>query len=373
MNQIFKALTTMGKSTWIKTSPSLKRTIGFPDIPNDYRPNKSYDFKFKQFEAGTGPAVIETDVVIVGSGCGGAVCAKNLAEAGHRVIVVERAYNHTTEQFPMTEEAATIHLFDNGGAEMSEDGSIAVVSASTWGGGGTVNWSASLQPQSFVRKDWAENRGLTFFGTAEFQTCLDRVCQRMGVSADHIRQNHGNATLLEGSRKLGYTAKAVPQNTAGTEHYCGHCTLGCCSGEKAGTIVTWLPDAAKAGAEFIEGYTVDKVIFEELKGVKKAVGVQGTWISRNSRGGVEGPVSEKIVREVVVKAKKVIIAGGSIWSPIILQNSGLKVSKNTSRFNTAGGGPSNQDYALTFTRILKLVATYISIPSCLLLVHSRKT
>ncbi|KAH8815658.1 hypothetical protein F5884DRAFT_187284 [Xylogone sp. PMI_703] len=322
MNIIYKSLTTIAKNIWLKTSPTFEQASGYARTPKDSKPGPSFEYEFKQFKAASESAVVETDVVIVGSGCGGAVCAKNLAEAGHRVIVVDKGYYFKTEHLPMEEVAAGINLFDNGGADMAEDGSISVVSGSTWGGGGTINWAASLQTQGFVRKEWAEDRGLKFFGTAEFQTCLDRVCQRMGVSADHIRHNHGNETLLEGSRKLGYTAKTVPQNTAGTEHYDGHCALGCCSGEKAGTTVTWLPDAAKAGAEFIEGFKVDRVIFEHVNGTKRAVGVKGTWSSRNPDGGFDG--QDKIVREVVVKAKKVIISCGTLWSPIVLMNSGLK-------------------------------------------------
>jgi hypothetical protein len=176
-----------------------------------------------------------------------------------------------------------------------------------------------------VRKEWAQDRGLTFFETSEFQTCLDRVCHRMGVSADNIRHNHGNDVLLSGSRKLGYTAKAVPQNTGGHEHYCGHCTLGCGSGEKQGPVVTWLPDAARAGAKFIEGFKVARVLFD---GKKKAVGVEGTWTSRNTHGHIDGPLSDRTVRKVIVKAKKVIIASGTLWSPIVLTNSGLKVSSS---------------------------------------------
>ncbi len=147
----------------------------------------------------------------------------------------------------------------------------------------------------------------------------------MGVSADHIRHNHGNNVLLECSRKLGYHAKAVPQNTGGSEHYCGSCTLGCSSCEKQDPVVSWLPDAAKAGAKFVEGFKIDRVLFDDSGGVKKAVGVKGVWTSRNPSGGVDGPLSDMIVREVIVKAKKVVISCGTLWSPIVLMNSGLKV------------------------------------------------
>lgn len=174
-----------------------------------------------------------------------------------------------------------------------------------------------------MRKEWAVDRGLTFFETMEFQNCLDRVCHRMGVSADHIRHNHANQMLLEGSRKLGYHAKAVPQNTGGNEHYCGHCSVGCGAAQKQGPVVTWLPDAARAGAKFAEGFRVDKVLFDESGGRKVAIGVKGTWTSRDTSGGVYG--SGRIVREVIVKAKKVIVSCGTLWSPIVLMNSGLDV------------------------------------------------
>jgi len=150
---------------------------------------------------------------------------------------------------------------------------------------------------------------------------------RMGVSTDHIRHNHRNQALLEGSRKLGFHAKAVPQNTAGNEHYCGHCALGCGSAEKQGPAVSWLPDAARAGAKFAEGFQVERVLFDETNDSKTAIGVEGIWTSRNSAGGLNGKSSGRTVREVIVRAKKVIVSGGCLWSPIILLNSGLTVSK----------------------------------------------
>jgi hypothetical protein len=204
---LYKSFTALGKSLWFKTSPTFSKLAGFPKVPQPYKPGPHYEYEFLQFPPGDSPEVIETDVIIVGSGCGGGVCAKNLSEAGHRVLVLDKSYYYPPSQLPMSETEAGIHLFENGGVDVSDDSSISVIAGSTWGGGGTVNWSVSLQTQGFVRKEWAEDRGLKFFGTEEFQNCLDRVCDRMGVSADHIRHNHGNQVLLEGARKLGYHAK----------------------------------------------------------------------------------------------------------------------------------------------------------------------
>jgi choline dehydrogenase-like flavoprotein len=198
---------------------------------------------------------------------------------------------------------------------------VSVVAGQAWGGGGTVNWSASLQTQGYVRKEWAE-QGLPFFTSAEFQTSLDRVCDRMGVSADYVKQNYTNRVLLEGARKLGWTNKPVPQNTGGKQHYCGHCTLGCGSCEKQGPVVTFLPDAARAGAKFIEGFSAQEILFEMKNGKRTAVGVKGVWVSRDVNGGVAGPSTTK--REVIIRAKRVIVSAGTMQSPLLLLRSGVK-------------------------------------------------
>jgi choline dehydrogenase-like flavoprotein len=77
-------------------------------------PGKGFDYEFLQFPSGDAPETIETDVVIVGSGCGAGVSAKNLAEAGQRVIVVENSYHWTPDHFPMEELNGWTNLFLNG-------------------------------------------------------------------------------------------------------------------------------------------------------------------------------------------------------------------------------------------------------------------
>ena len=308
-------------ATWLRTSPTLGAALRFPRAPIHGKPGKGFDYEFIHFPPSDEPEVLETDVVIIGSGCGGGVCAKNLAEASQRVIVAEKAYHWGPEHLPMTEKDSGVHLFENGGVEVSDDGSIASIAGRAWGGGGTVNWSASLQTQGFVREEWADG-GLPFFTSSEYQNSLDRVCQRMGVSTEHIEHNANNHMLAEGARKLGYSYKTVPQNTGGNKHHCGYCTLGCGAAEKQGPNISFLPDAAKAGAHFIEGFAAEKVLFEKIKGKKTATGVQGLWTSRDSHGGVSG--RDRTTRQVIIKAKRIILSAGTFHTPLILLRSGLK-------------------------------------------------
>ncbi|KAJ4288425.1 hypothetical protein N0V90_011660 [Kalmusia sp. IMI 367209] len=321
LRQLHRSLTTLSKQTWIKTTETLPRFLGFPRVPVGMVPGNGFDYEFVQFPAGDKPEFIETDVVIIGSGCGGAVSAKNLSEAGNRVIVVEKAYHWTPDHYPMREQYGWNNLFMCGGGIQSDDSTMAVVAGQTFGGGGTVNWSASLQTQAFVRQEWAD-QGLPFFTSAEFQDSLDRVCRRMGVSTDHIEHSRPNKILLEGARKLGYAHKAVPQNSGGKRHYCGHCVFGCGSCEKQGPVVSWLPDAARCGTKFIEGFHAENIIFAKRGGEQVATGVRGTWASRDINGGIAGePV---IRRKVIIKAKCVIVSAGTMQSPLLLLRSGLK-------------------------------------------------
>lgn len=173
LRKAVKSLGGLFAATWTRHSPTLGPILGYPRAPLHGKPGKGFDYSFVQFQPGTKPEVLETDVVIVGSGCGGGVCAKNLAEAGHRVIVVEKAYHYPTEHLPMTEANAAIHLFMNGGVIQTDEGTMAVIAGQAFGGGGTINWSASLQTQRYVREEWADGSdGLKFFTSSNFQNSL---------------------------------------------------------------------------------------------------------------------------------------------------------------------------------------------------------
>ncbi|KAI0008506.1 GMC oxidoreductase-domain-containing protein [Xylariaceae sp. FL0662B] len=195
---------------------------------------------------------------------------------------------------------------------------ITCVSIST----GTVNWSVRLQTQDFVRREWA-SKGLSFFDTPSYQKSLDRVCEFMGVNTTQIRHNHGNTVLLEGAKKLGWKAQLCPQNTRGAEHCCGHCGYGCRSAEKQGPAASWLPAAGKAGARFIEGLDVSEILFDD-RVAKQATGVIGTWTARDADGNVHTPREQRQQRRIYVEAKEVIVACGTLNTPLLLQRSNFR-------------------------------------------------
>ncbi|KAL9111675.1 MAG: hypothetical protein Q9227_003949 [Pyrenula ochraceoflavens] len=313
IRQLYRTFSLLFRRTWAALSPTMPKMIGFPEVPKHGKRQHGYEFEFLQFKLADEIQTLDTDIVIVGSGCGGGVCAKVLSEAGLRVLVVDKSYHYPSNHFPMDANNANIQLMENGGAVLSDDGSMAVFAGSTWGGGGTVNWSASLQTPSIVRQEWA-NSGLPFFTSAEFQNSLDRVCHRMGVSTKYIEHNFGNRMLMEGSRRLGYSASDVPQNTANQAHYCGYCTYGCAGSVKQGPANSFLPDAARAGATFVEGFEAEEILFKEPAAKKTARGVVGTWTSRD----------RNIQQRITINAKKVIVSSGTLHSPVLLLRSGLK-------------------------------------------------
>ena len=321
LRAVYRSLGGLARQTWLARSSTLSRFLDFPDTPKHIEREASFDFKFHDFAPESTSTTLSTDVIIVGSGCGAGVVASHLARAGLKCLVLEKSYHFPSTHFPMSHGDSSEHLLENGGIIMSDDGSVGILAGSTFGGGGTVNWSASLQPPHAVREGWASDN-LPHFLSAEYQDCLDTVCARMGVAKStdpeglaKIEHNFANRTLLEGARRLGMAVQIVPQNTGSKRHFCGYCTYGCARATKQGPANCWFPDATAHGAHFIEGCWVEEVIFSsDHSGTKRVTGVKATWTSRD----------RKIARQLTISASRVIIAAGTLQSPLVLLRSGLK-------------------------------------------------
>lgn len=333
LRAVFSGMEVLAKMSWVQSSKHLLEVTGFPEVPPHAERSEGFKFEFKNFEDTPENTIIDLDfdVVIVGSGCGAGVAASHLARAAAKmpegkrpkIAVLEKSYHYPATHFPMNTSASNSNLMEAGGGLQADDGSIALIAGSVWGGGGLINWSASLQPQSFVRDEWTNKDGLNMFSTPEFQDCLDTVCERMGVckmtdeaGKAQIPHNFANETLLEGARRLGLAAEVVPQNSAGKAHQCSHCSEGCASATKQGPTNCWLPDAAKYGTEFIEGCFVEEITWDpniSSNRPRRAAGLKAEWTSRD----------RKSKRTLRIKAKRIIVSAGTLQSPALLIRSGI--------------------------------------------------
>lgn len=249
---------------------------------------------------------ISTDVLVIGSGSGGGVISSYLAQRGVRVLVAEKGHYLRSQDMLGREDQGYPELYDGGGLLASEDGSINVLAGSTFGGGTTVNWSASLKPRHFLREAWSDKHGLPYFRSPLFTNDLNAVCHRMGCSTRPIKHNIANSLLALGAQRAGQPVEPVPQNTGGHTHYCGKCQLGCISGHKQSGVTSWLRDAAESGnTSFLQNCLVERILFDSPTN-RRAVGALAI---------VDG-------RRVRIDANKgVIVSSGSIQTPAVLLRS----------------------------------------------------
>lgn len=103
------------------------------------------------------------------------MAASGLAKAGHQVLVVELGDYEPHSRERSTAKHAFGSKFQGAGIIATESGSMSVLAARTFGGGSTVNWSASLRPPHALRQDWAKKWGLPHFLTTDFSDDIEFV------------------------------------------------------------------------------------------------------------------------------------------------------------------------------------------------------
>lgn len=249
-------------------------------------------------------ALLTADVCVVGSGAGGSVIAAELQRAGRRVIVLERAGYRNEADFKQLELVGAQELFLRGGLFYSDTGSMGLLAGATLGGGTVINSMVCLRPPDRIRSEWAA-MGLPGIDTTTFDDHLDAVSERINVNTDSTRPNRVNRMMLEALETSGLPGELLPRNASPDDdpRYCGYCNAGCQQGCKQSTLRTYLQDAADAGARFVVGCAVDRVLVRD----GRAAGVIAT-------------VGET---ELTVEAPVVVVAAGGIESPALLLRSGI--------------------------------------------------
>ncbi|MBL7155033.1 MAG: GMC family oxidoreductase [Candidatus Portnoybacteria bacterium] len=233
------------------------------------------------------------DVLVVGSGAGGAPLAAELAKRGKKVLIIERGpvvkpdhlgnfwqtvifngYYHRLAAFSMSREMTTIYRTHNVG--------------------GTTVFACGNMVRSLQNEFLAYGIDLeSSFQEAEQEIGVMPLAEEKIVT--------GTRAIMEASQRLGHKMVPMPKGFSfgGVCDLCGNCVLGCHQGAKWDAR-SYINRAIENGAILMPSTKVEKVLLTNGQ-------VRGVEISGKKE----------------IECGLVILAAGALSTPVILQKSGV--------------------------------------------------
>lgn len=232
------------------------------------------------------------DVIIVGTGPGGATVARDLAKKQQKVLMLERGNRQPINGSIPQAVLNTGMPFKN---VLFTYDMLAMVRSTTVGGSSIYYYATAFNPPLKMLKNYG----------VDISSEIEDARKELPIAP--LEKNLiGPMTqrIMDSAQDLGYDwnslNKLVHQDKCRAN--CDLCNTGCPYGAKW-TAREFVDDAEQAGATIITHANVKKVIFEG----NTAVGVQ---YRRN-------------MIPAKAYAKKIVISAGGIGTPVILNNSGI--------------------------------------------------
>ncbi|MFM0266869.1 alpha/beta fold hydrolase [Paraburkholderia sediminicola] len=294
------------------------------------------------------------DVVVVGSGYGGAIAASRMARAGRNVCVLERGREFMAGDYPRTPlEGAAQMQYNTALAQIGSplallevhvNKDVNAVVGCGLGGTSLINANVALEAEPRLWDDdrWPAALRADKAGRDKGYALARAMLQPSAVSGDFLQLPKLQA-LKKSAQALGMADRFYPPpvtvtfedriNAAGVEQKacvgCGDCNSGCNYDAKNSTHMNYLPDAVAHGAHIFTGAAVHSVL-RDAATQKWIVRFQEVKLGRES---YDAP-------DLFVSADVVIMSAGTIGSTALLLRSrkeGLSVSDMVGQHFTGNG------------------------------------
>jgi hypothetical protein len=250
-------------------------------------------------------APLECDVVVVGSGAGGAVMAKELAARGHAVLLLEEGAHFTRQDFTGRSLDMIRAMYRQKGRVATLGNAMVFIAAGrTVGGSTTINTGTCWRTPDWVLDRWVRRHGLVDLAPERLRPFFERVETELRVAEVAPHVGGGPARVVaRGGDALGLHHRPLRRNAPECDG-ASACNFGCPTDAKLGMNLTFVPAALRRGARLVSGVRVERVLTER----GRAVGVRGRVLATG--------------RTVEVRARVTVLAGGTLMTPLLLLQHG---------------------------------------------------
>ena len=245
-------------------------------------------------------ATIDTEVLVIGSGAGGAATASTLAAGGREVTVLEEGPwidPDALDPFSLEEMAAKYR--HRGLAAALGNPAIAFAEGRCVGGSTEINSGLYHRLPEKLAESWRHEYGIDEFGARTLDAYSQRIETELAVSRLPGAPPPSSALLERGATKLGWQAVEYARffryDAAGR-------------GVKQTMTRTLLPRAIEAGATVIPDCRVTRL-------ERRAGRVTGARCRRTENG---------VTEDFTIRAEHVFVCAGAIQTPALLQRSGIR-------------------------------------------------
>ncbi|MFD6826763.1 GMC family oxidoreductase N-terminal domain-containing protein [Streptomyces sp. NPDC060085] len=259
-------------------------------------------------------SIQSTDVLVVGSGFGGAIPSYYLAAGGARVTILERGPRLTTEDFTHSLRLGTYNRI----VDVIRGEGVAVVAGNCVGGGSVSYFAASFRAPAFIFERRG-NVGRRIWPAALTRASLDpwyeRVEEALPVTAtDWQDVSFAGGVFAAACKRTGHTCNPVP--VAVDTRKCTNCNWmlsGCRFDAKRSMLLNYLPAAEAHGATILPLHEVQAIRPSSAPGHRYAV----TYTV------LDADDYTCTLQTGTIHAKVVVLAAGAVGTPVILQRSAL--------------------------------------------------
>jgi choline dehydrogenase-like flavoprotein len=252
-----------------------------------------------------GDRTIRVDACVIGTGAGGAPVAKELAEGGMSVAMLEEGERFTTDDFNARPRDMMARLYRDAG-QVATLGNVPVIMplGRSVAGSTLINSGTCFRTPSAVLEMWGERFGLDGMGPAELDPFFRRVERIQNVVQVPPEYAGRNALVVKrGADALGWSGDFIYRNVRGCVGS-GICTFGCPTSAKQHVGLTYVPLAWDAGATTYTGCRARRI---EVEGGR----VRAIEASTAAGGRLR------------VECELAVVACGAVGTPLLLESEGI--------------------------------------------------